>query len=276
MPGPSPPRSTGLAPARTGSGTCRLPRPGCRRAGHGRGPWRRRRTAERGGPRSRPAPTCSEVEPYSSVSFGLLNHLANAPLPSRSAGRWLTWAAGAAVWNSGWPGRKLPAGHPQPAGVTSTATRPRVRSRMAEHRRAVTAGWRGPFLRGWCNRAAALTSCCPSPPWPSTRAGVASALAQAMGMVGQPRGAPLQRVRRQAIPATVPESPSPVGGRPPPGGRAGDRPRPARHQMRRLKQERSSCSIGYGGASTTGSREQIAATHRAGAAHRIASTLCAP
>ena len=226
MPGPSPPRSTGLAPARTGSGTCRLPRPGCRRAGHGRGPWRRRRTAERGGPRSRPAPTCSEVEPYSSVSFGLLNHLANAPLPSRSAGRWLTWAAGAAVWNSGWPGRKLPAGHPQPAGVTSTATRPRVRSRMAEHRRAVTAGWRGPFLRGWCNRAAAPTSCCP---FAAVAIDTCWRCLGACPSHGDGRPAPgCSIAARQAAghPGDRAESPSPVGGRPPPGGPSGGPPAP--------------------------------------------------
>jgi len=133
-------------------------------------------------------------------------------------------------------------------------------------RRAVTAGCVGRSCGGWCNRGAS-----PEPRAAPRRSGhrhllaMPRVLAQAMGMVGQPRGAPSRRVGLQTIPGGLRRGAprSLEAGGPRRGGRAGDRPRLARRRMRRLEQKRSSCSIGYSHALSTGSRETATAKHRA-------------
>jgi hypothetical protein len=89
-----------------------------------------------------------------------------------------------------------------------------------------------------------------------------------MGIDGQPRGAPSQRVGLHAIPdGSGGDSNTVEAGGPPPGGQAGNRPRLARRQMQGLEQERLNCLSRYSHrrASTTGGSGRVTSNHRAGA-----------
>ena len=99
--------------------------------------------------------------------------------------------------------------------------------------------------------------------WPTPWGGSAS-----------PGGAPSQRVSRRTIPGGPRRgSPGTLGGRAAPaGGPSGRPPAPCTPPDAALKQERSSRSIGYSYALTTGGRKGVAAKRRAGAAHRRRAT----